>query len=431
MVRSPKLFPEFIEETGEFKVRKGRIENMENMGITKETINENIREPEKLEELYFSNKKKFSEIIREIYSEDADIIIKYWYTRLFYKPNSKSGEKVNRFRCLLTAVLIIAAWIPLRLAMSFIGENYGYLEKLIPAVFSFAFSFLYLCNPLKIKSILFSFLLNGGLYVYFILLPDNGSQSSNNAFYFQFVLLWFILLLARSRFQIKALDCAGFIETTGEVIVWSILFLLGGGIIVFLSLSLFDTINISANEFYFKNVATLGFIATPFISLLVTERFNKIKLSVIIADIFLSLILLSIAAFGTASLFTNSKPYEDRDIFILYNIMMVIVLCVLVFTSISDINNKLINICSYILPVITIVLDIITISAVIYRLANYGITANKITLLGTNIAMLGHLFYIFILKLKQTVSKNVKYLLVYAVWAGVVVFVFPFIFKTE
>ncbi|MDR2923665.1 MAG: DUF4153 domain-containing protein [Treponema sp.] len=178
-----------------------------------------------------------------------------------------------------------------------------------------------------------------------------------------------------------------------------------------------------------NNIVTLGIAASPFVSLLVIDNIKKVKLSVIIANIFLPLILVSLAAFGIMSIFTKTKPYEDRDIFILYNVMMVIVICVLSFTGVNGIHNKIIDICSYILPVITVILDIVTISAVIYRINQYGVSANKITLLGTNIFMLGHLIYMIFLKFKRKIEKNVLYLPAYCVWAVIVVFIFPFAFK--
>ena len=85
--------------------------------------------------------------------------------------------------------------------------------------------------------------------------------------------------------------------------------------------------------------------------------------------------------FGIISLFNNTKPYEDRNIF------------------------------------------------VIYRITEYGITPNKITLLGTNIIMLGHLLFIVFQKYKQKAEKNLQYLPIYFIWAIIVVFIFPLLFK--
>jgi hypothetical protein len=244
-----------------------------------------------------------------------------------------------------------------------------------------------------------------------------------------YILLWFFVLFAYSNCNIRKLSFTPFLEKCGETIIWSTIFIIGGIVIVFLSWKLFEAIRIDVWDFYLKNIVTLGLVASPFVSLLVIDNIKKVKLSVILANIFLPLILVSLVAFGITSIFTKTKPYEDRDIFITYNVMMVIVICVLTFTGINGINNKIINICSYILPVVTVILDIVTISAVIYRLNKYGISANKITLLGTNLFMLGHLIYMIYLKIKHKIEQNVLYLPMYCVWAVIVVFIFPLVFR--
>ena len=420
------------------------------MEITREIIEENINDPEKLEDLYQSNKKIFTEIIKTMYEPEASLIIKYWYTRLFYKPaiitadtdDAISGlKKSNTKKYLFTALLVILTWLPLRqlvieLLSSF--EENIYLIKSIPIIFSVTLSLFFLFDSIKkIKNIALSILPNIIALIYLFLLEYiNGSprykdeyQSFNNAFYFMFILLWFFILFTYSNFNIKKLIYSAFLEKCGEVIIWSTIFLIGGSIVVLLSLGLFEAINVDVDNFYYKNIVTLGLVASPFVSLLVIDKFNKVKLSVIVANIFLPIILISIIAFGITSIFTDVKPYEDRNIFILYNIMMVIVIGVLVFTGSNGINNKILNICSYILPVVTVILDFVTISAVIYRLSKYGISANKITLLGTNIVMLGHLAYMIYLKFKHKIEQNTLYLPLYFLWAFIVVFIFPFIFK--
>jgi len=401
------------------------------MEITREIVEQNIHNPEMLEDLYQSDKKVFSEIIRTMYETEADTVIKFWYTRLFYRPvNKKSNTKSNTLKYIFTAILIIIAWIPIRLILrDFFGNNVN-LYKAIPVVFSIALSLFFLFGFIKIKNIALCILPNVIVYIYLVLLPQKeDSQSLKNAFFFAFILLWFFVLFTYSNFKIKKLDFTSFLEKFGETIIWSSIFIIGGIILVLLSYFLFDAIGIDASDFYYYNIATLGLVASPFVSLLVIDNFNKVKLSVIVANIFLPLILVSLAAFGVMSIFTETKPYDDRDIFIVYNVMMVIVISVLVFTGSNGINNKIINICSYILPVITVILDFVTITAVIYRLNKYGITANKITLLGTNLFMLGHLVYMIYLQIKHKIEQNVRYLPLYFVWAVIVVFIFPFVFK--
>lgn len=419
------------------------------MEITREIIEENINEPQILEDLYQSNKEIFSEIIKTMYESEPAPIIKFWYTRLFYKPVSAINtplisplnKKSNKTKYIFTAILIIITWIPIRLLLS--SSNYiipfDYISKSIPIIFSVTLSLFFLFDSIKnIKNIALSMLPNVIVYIYIILLPSTENysryinfdpQSLHNVFIFMFILLWFFVLFTYSNFNIRKLNYTAFLEKFGETVVWSTIFIIGGTVIVWLSATLFEAIDIDASEFYIKYIITLGLVASPFVSLLVIENINKVKLSLTTANIFLPLILVSLVAFGIISIFTSTKPYENRDIFITYNIMMVIVISILVFTGINGIENKIVNICSYILPVVTVILDFVTISAVIYRLNKYGITANKITLLGTNIFMLGHLVYMIYLKIKRKIEQNVLYLPLYFLWASIVVFIFPFVFK--
>jgi len=398
------------------------------MNVMKDQITENLNNPGILEDLYHSDKKTFSECINELNNNDPVLIIQCWHARLFHKQMNK---KDNTKKYLLTALLVIISWIPLRFAFEYLA--FINVNVLFPIILSIALSIFLQIDSIKtgsisVKKILIGIIPYIILYVYFLFLPQkSNSQSLNNAYYFMLVLLWFFILLSQSDYNYKNLEYKIFIEKCGEVIIWSTIFIIGGAVIVLLSVGLFSAIGVSAQNFYFENIVTLGVTAAPFVSLLVISN-SKIKLSLTIANIFLPIILASLAVFGIVSLFTQTKPYDNRDIFIIYNVMMVLVICILVFTGNNNIENKIIKICAFILPIVTIIMDIVTLSAVIYRLDRYGITPNKITLLGTNIIMLGHLFFIMYLKYKNKTEKNVIYLPVYFVWSVCVVFILPFVF---
>lgn len=396
------------------------------MGVSGEKITENLNNPDVMEDLYQSDKKLFSQTIKAMHNDDSDIIIKYWYARLFYRC---STTKQNRTRYIFTALLIVITWVPLRLS-DLLDENV-YLIKAIPIVSAITLSMFFLFGTLKLKNIILSIAPCLVLYAYFLLLPDNSdSQSIMNAFYFMLVLLWFCVLASHSVFKLRSLNYNSFIEKNGEIVIWSTIFIIGGIVIVLLSLALFNAIGIDASNFYVVNIITLGLVASPFVSLLVIENNRRIKLSPTVANIFLPVVLISLLVFGVASIVNDTKPYEDRDIFIIYNVMNVLVICILVFTSINGITNRFLNICFSILPVVTVILNAVTLSAVIYRINEYGITPNKITLLGTNIVMLGHLVFIIYSRFRQkVVDRNLNYLPVYFIWSLIVVFVFPFVFK--
>jgi len=386
---------------------------------------ENINEPQILEEMYQSNKETFTESIKSLHEEETNVIIKYWYARLFYKTANK---KTNTFKYITTAILIILAWIPIRLMLDgYVGS--AYLHVAIPIIFSISLSLFFLLDSINIKNILIILLLHAAVYICLVLLMDNiwlnssyRAQTVRNACLFMLILLWFFILFAKSGCNIKSLDYNGFIEKTGDVIVCSTIFIAGGIVIVGVSLALFNTIGIDAWDFYLKNIVTLGLLASPFVSLLVIENSKRVKLSVNVANIFLPFILISLIFFEIM-LVGNSK---DRDI---YNIVTAFIICVLVFTSINNIKSRFISFCFNILSVFTILFSLITLYAVIYRLNHYGISPNRITLLGTNIIMLGHLVYIVYLKAKNRVEQNTLYLPVYFIWAFVVVFIMSFLFQ--
>lgn len=148
------------------------------MEITRELIAENINDPKVLEDLYQSNKKAFSEIIKTMYGQEPDLIIEYWYMRLFYKPSNK---KNNTQKYLFTAFLIIVAWLPLRLLLVDFSDRNIFLLKAIPIVFSLTLSLFFLFNSIKIKNIVLSIVPHVIMYIYLILLPDN--NDSHHCFY--------------------------------------------------------------------------------------------------------------------------------------------------------------------------------------------------------------------------------------------------------
>jgi hypothetical protein len=89
------------------------------------------------------------------------------------------------------------------------------------------------------------------------------------------------------------------------------------------------------------------------------------------------------------------------------------------------------------LSIITVIIDLIALSAIFYRLGTFGITPNRLAVLGSNILILGNLVLIIIDLYKVNFRKALisgveltiaKYLPVYLIWILFVVFGFPLIF---
>ena len=86
---------------------------------------------------------------------------------------------------------------------------------------------------------------------------------------------------------------------------------------------------------------------------------------------------------------------------------------------------------------VAIIVDCVALSAIVFRVAEFGITANKIAALGENILLLVNLAALLVLYIRYFLSKikftlietfQTRYLTVYAIWFAIVSIVFPVLF---
>ncbi|MDK2841634.1 MAG: hypothetical protein PWQ17_1139 [Anaerophaga sp.] len=86
---------------------------------------------------------------------------------------------------------------------------------------------------------------------------------------------------------------------------------------------------------------------------------------------------------------------------------------------------------------ITLIVDLIALSAIVYRLGEYGFSPNRTAVLGSNLLIFANLVWIMI-ELYRVCCKGddikkveliiARYLPVYALWTILVIFGFPLIF---
>ena len=88
----------------------------------------------------------------------------------------------------------------------------------------------------------------------------------------------------------------------------------------------------------------------------------------------------------------------------------------------------------------TIIVNLVALSAIGFRISEWGFTPNRLAVLGVNVLMLIHLIRVFqqlTLSLKKDFSMEdvglavVRYLPVYLIWTALVIFLFPLIFSFE
>ena len=89
------------------------------------------------------------------------------------------------------------------------------------------------------------------------------------------------------------------------------------------------------------------------------------------------------------------------------------------------------------LSLVTVIVNGIALSAIIFRITEWGVTPNRVAILGGNVLILVHLFFVTAKLLKVITKKEsiaevgsaiAVYLPVYFIWTVIVTFLFPFLF---
>lgn len=209
-----------------------------------------------------------------------------------------------------------------------------------------------------------------------------------------------------------------------------------------LTLQLFSMLRMDISAFYFENVVVFGAVAFSVIaSYLVLQWNNKAgKILAQLAKILSPLILITLVVYSMAMIALGSTPFADRDFLLTFNGLLIFVLAVnlfLILEGVWDGKGKFLETMQTALIAVTLLLDLSALFAIALRLSAYGITANRLTVLGLNLIILFQLSLILTAFLRIRKSKSeegelqksvTRYLPVYGFWSALVVFLFPFLF---
>ena len=412
-------------------------------------IKDNINNPEMLERLYRENRKSFESGFYKIYPEiENSEMAKFWKSRLDFgktpdRVRSISGSDILIMIavCLIAGFLIkIPALFNINLTTFFFYEkNAGIIVFLGLALYT-----LWLnrnSNPKGIIITLITFIVS---IVYINLLPSVRDSASINLVYIHMpMLMWCVFGLIYIDFNIKdQRKRIEFIRHNGDLAILGAIILIAGGALTGITVLLFHAIGINIEMFYFNNIVLIGLVSAPIVTTYIIENFNTLtdKFASIVASLFSPLVLFTLVVYLIAIIFSAKDPYNDRNFLLIFNIMLIGVMGIIVF-SISETSiyakqnfNRMVLL---ILSIITLIINLIALSAIFYRLSKYGLTPNRLAILVSNILIFGNLILItidlFRINLKKSEPDKVeltisKYLPVYLLWIMIVVFGFPIIF---
>ncbi|MFP4342258.1 MAG: hypothetical protein ACLFQO_17560 [Cyclobacteriaceae bacterium] len=256
--------------------------------------------------------------------------------------------------------------------------------------------------------------------------------------------LWFILGFAyvgeaRNKYALRL----NYLKYNGDLVVMTTLILISGGIMTAITIGLFSLIGYNIEQFYFQNIVVFGLPAAPILGTFLTQNNPHLvgKVSPVIAKIFSPLVLLMLLIYLIAMLYSGKDPFYDREFLLIFNALLIGVMAIIFFSlaeTAERTKNRTESWMFFLLSLLTILVNGIALSAILFRIAEWGITPNRAAVLGGNVLMLFHLLLVAgqLLSLISR-KKNMdglgdaiaSYLPVYLFWTVIVTFIFPLIFN--
>ena len=413
-----------------------------------ETIKNNITNPQALEQLYKENKMNFKNAFFEIYPEISENeLALFWKTRLEFSDKKETNVKIAKTDILFLISTSILTGFLIKLPSLFDTADFFFYEKNGGLIVFWGLSLYTLLTKkhLNTKHFITSILIFTTLAIYINLLPEDENSASIALVYLHLPLvLWCFYGLIFIDFDIndktKRLD---YIKHNGDIAILGTIILITGGILTGVTLGLFSAIDLNIEQFYFEYIVVWGLVSTPIVATYIIRNHPSItnKIAPVIANIFSPLVLITLIIYLFSIFITGKDPYNDRDFLIIFNSMLLGVMGIIIFSISETSINKRQRLNKWILfslSIISLAIDIIAISAILYRLGEYGFTPNRTVVLGSNLLIFGNLLLItFNLysvciqnkSIKQVEQVITRYLPIYTFWTIFVVFIIPFIFR--
>lgn len=414
----------------------------------KEKILNNLDNPHALELLFRQDPAAFRRAFPEVRKQDPEsIVLAVWQERFMEQAEASEAKSPLLARDLRLALLLAAlAGLCTRVILHFvIGQTIAPVNILYGVVPFMAAYFALTQKPDKKLLLNLAGLFLGSL-IYINILPLQESDSIIMAYLHLPVFLWIVLGLAFTGNDHRSIEARlAYIRFNGEFAIVYAIFAISGMILTALTLMLFELAlpGQDVAKFYLENVVVFGAAALSLVATyLVTTQLKLAKtLAPWIARIFSPLVFLTLLAYLAVLLMAGRNPFLDRDFLIAFNGILLVVLAITIFTLTEKSNGdkrQLGDLLTVALICLALMIDIVALASIVFRLSSYGLTPNRIVVLGVNLLIGGHLAWILAaygkFLRKKTAPPAVQravtqYLPAYGAWAAFVFLAFPWIFR--
>lgn len=398
-----------------------------------------VDDPVALEELYRQSPTAFRASLNEALELDPDsIVLQVWAARLIdRRPPERAGLALG-------PALAIALGCGLLIRVpAFWLEQEWYYPRFAPYCVIMALA-VYFWLGRRDRSLLIGGLALAALTAAFVSLLPGMTDSVVMALVHLPILWWALLGVVFAGPAWRETESRmRFLRYSGELLILGSLLALGGIVFSALTVALFELVSEGAEEWYFENIGIVGAAAVPIAATYLYDTVFRRHTGIAsaLARVFAPLFLVMTGAYLAVAFLGGQNPFVDRTFLITVNGLLVVVLGMTLMSVAERREDGAVHWVDYVnvaLLAVTLLIDVVALSAILFRLTSYGLTPNRVVVLGVNIVILAHLTLLCTAHVRL-VRRRVgiadvhqaagRYLPVYAVWAALVSFVLPFVFR--
>ena len=233
-----------------------------------------------------------------------------------------------------------------------------------------------------------------------------------------------------------------YVRFSGEWFIYYALTALGGGVLMALTTFIFEAIGLKPVWLVTTWILPCGAVGAVVIAAWLVEAKQSVieNMAPVLTLIFTPLFTLLLLAFLATMAWTGSGVAVGRELLIGFDLLLVLVVGLVLYAiSARDPQQPpgLFDALQLLLVVCALLVDAVALWAIAARISEFGLSPNKVAALGENLILLVNLGWSAVLYgrflARRAASAPLErwqtaYLPVYAVWAWVVVVVFPPLF---
>lgn len=234
-----------------------------------------------------------------------------------------------------------------------------------------------------------------------------------------------------------------FIRFSGELFIYYVLIALGGGVLMAFMGMIYHAIGIDVEPFFKSWLLPCGALGAVVVASWLVEAKQSVieNMAPVLTHLFTPLFAVVLVAFLGTLLWTGRGVDLEREVLIAFDLLLVLVLGLLLYSlSARDAQSppRAFDVVQVVLVVCALLADAVALWAIAARITEFGFTPNRVAALGENLILLVNLAWSAVLYIRFLRGRGsfpdlerwqTGYLPLYAMWAAIVVIVFPPVFR--